>query len=121
MSIAMKVAIWSMIINRFLLFDVYDRKAGQFWSTARRNVLATQAGLRAVPQLFHGKTTLQALQLLVTSTASRCRKGPLEGVVIRRESPEWCEGRAKLIRQDFTQTIDIHWRKRHIEWNRVSP
>ncbi|KAB7549801.1 DNA ligase, partial [Verminephrobacter sp. Larva24] len=26
---------------------------------------------------------------------------------------------AKLIRPDFTQAIDTHWRKRAIEWNRV--
>jgi hypothetical protein len=79
-----------------------------------------QAGLMVVPQLFRGKTTLPALEALVNSTISRYRKGPLEGVVIRRESPEWCEARAKLIRVDFTQAIDTHWRRRRIEWNRVA-
>lgn len=105
----------------FLLFDVYDRHTAKFWNTARRNALAMQAGLMAVPQLFRGKITLQALKSLVNSTTSRYRKGPLEGVVIRRESSEWCEARAKLIRVDFTQAIDTHWRKRHIEWNQVVP
>lgn len=105
----------------FLLFDVYDRSAGKFWSTARRNALALQAGLMTVPQVFRGKTTLQALTALVTSTPSRYRNGPLEGVVIRRESAQWCEARAKLVRVGFTQAIDTHWRKRHIEWNRVAP
>ncbi|CAI8851918.1 RNA ligase family protein [Methylocaldum szegediense] len=104
----------------FVVFDVYDRKVGKFWNTARRNALAMQAGLMVVPQLFHGKTTLKALEALVNSTTSRYRKGPLEGVVIRRESSEWCEARAKLIRVDFTQAIDTHWRRRRIEWNRVA-
>ncbi len=42
-----------------------------------------------------------------------------EGVVVRRESSDWCEARAKLVRSDFTQAIETHWRKRAIEWNRV--
>jgi len=103
----------------FLLFDVYDRAAARFWSTSRRNTLARAAGLITVPQWLHGKTTVAALKQLVIAHPSRYRAGGLEGVVIRRESPEWCEARAKLVRADFTQAIDTHWRKRAIEWNRV--
>jgi hypothetical protein len=40
-------------------------------------------------------------------------------VVVRQESALWCEARAKLVRPDFTQAIDAHWRRRAIEWNRV--
>jgi ATP-dependent RNA circularization protein (DNA/RNA ligase family) len=103
----------------FLLFDVYDRAAGRFWSCARRNALASSAGLVTVPQLLHGKTTVTALKQLVAATPSRFRQGALEGVVIRRDSGEWCEARAKLVRPDFAQAIDTHWRKRAIEWNRI--
>ena len=103
----------------FLLFDVYDRSMGRFWSTPRRNTLAREAGLKTVPQVLQGKTTPSALKLLVKNTSSRYRIGPLEGVVIRRESSDWCEARAKLVRPDFTQAIDTHWRKRAIEWNCV--
>lgn len=103
----------------FLLFDVYDRAAARFWSTSRRNTLARAAGLITVPQLLHGKTTVTTLKQLVITHPSHYREGGLEGVVIRRESPEWCEARAKLVRADFTQAIDTHWRKRAIEWNRV--
>jgi len=102
-----------------LLFDVYDRATGRFWSTARRNSLAVSAGLSSVPQIARGKTTVAALKQLVDATPSRYRRGPLEGVVVRRESVEWCEARAKLVRADFTQAIEAHWRKRSIEWNRV--
>jgi hypothetical protein len=52
-------------------------------------------------------------------TPSHYRTGALEGVVIRRESADWCETRAKLVLPDFTQAIDTHWRKRAIEWNRI--
>ncbi|MEA9427853.1 RNA ligase family protein [Aeromonas caviae] len=104
----------------FLLFDVYDRIADRFWSSSRRNALASGAGLLTVPQLLHGKATVQTLKQLVTETASRYRTGALEGVVIRRESVDWCEARAKLVRPDFTQAIDTHWRKRALEWNRIA-
>ncbi|GJK67841.1 DNA ligase [Klebsiella oxytoca] len=103
-----------------LIFDVYDRAMGRFWSTSRRNALATSTGLVTVPQLLKIKTSLDSLKQLVITQQSHYRKGPLEGIVVRRESAEWCEARAKLVRPDFTQAINIHWRKRVIEWNRVS-
>lgn len=103
----------------FLLFDVYDRAAGRFWSSTRRNDLAQAAGLATVPQVLQGKTAITALKQLVATKPSQYREGPLEGVVIRRESAEWCEARAKLVRPDFTQAIDTHWRKRALEWNRI--
>jgi ATP-dependent RNA circularization protein (DNA/RNA ligase family) len=103
----------------FLLFDVYDCSAGRFWSCSRRNALASSAGLVTVPQVLYGKTTVPALKQLVSTKPSHYREGPLEGVVIRRDSPEWCEARAKLVRPDFAQAIDTHWRKRVIEWNRI--
>ena len=103
----------------FLLFDVYDRTADRFWSTPRRNELASSTGLVTVPPVLHGKATVPTLKKLVGDTASRYRAGALEGVVIRRESVDWCEARAKLVRPDFTQAIDTHWRKRALEWNRI--
>lgn len=103
----------------FLLFDVYDRHAERFWCSARRNPLAGSAGLATVPQVAQGKHTILELKNLVATSTSRYRHGPLEGLVIRRESAQWCEARAKLVRGDFTQAIDTHWRKRAIEWNRV--
>lgn len=104
----------------FMLFDVYDRTAGNFWSTSRRNALAQVANLLTVPQVFQGKTTESALKQLAANTPSRYRAGALEGLVVRRETPEWCVARAKLVRPDFTQAIDTHWRKRAIAWNRMT-
>lgn len=105
----------------FLVFDVYDRVAARFWSTARRNELAAAAGLVTVPELTRGRQTLAALEELVATRPSLYRDGsPLEGVVIRRESAQWCEARAKLVRSDFTQGIETHWRKRAIQWNRLT-
>lgn len=103
----------------YLVFDVYDRSARRFWSSPRCTALAAESGLAVVPVVCRGKTTLAALKQLVTTASSRYRPGALEGLVIRRESSEWMEARAKLVRPDFTQAIDMHWRKRAIEWNRI--
>lgn len=104
---------WLMVI------DVYDRTSNRFWSCKRRNALASPLGLATVPQLFAGKITLAELKAMLFASASRYRKGPPEGLVIRQESSDWYEARAKLVRAEFTQTISEHWRSRSIEWNRI--
>mgnify|MGYP003618003730 CR=1 FL=1 len=77
-------------------------------------------GLSTVPRVSIDRTTLAAPKQLVMDTHSRYRAvQPLEGVVVRRESIDWCEARAKLVHPDFVQAIDTHWRKRTIEWNRA--
>lgn len=111
---------YSTLPDWWLLFDIYDRRLGRFWSTARRNAWAVELGLLTVPPLLHGKTSLPDLQSLVCTGRSAYRDGPLEGVVIRHEDECWLLERAKLVRADFTQQIAEHWRKRSLEWNRLN-
>lgn len=103
----------------FLLFDVYDLKHQRFWSSKRRAALAKEIGLATVPMVFQGRCTLDLLKGVLTNQVSQFRQGALEGVVIRRESTDWCESRAKLVRADFTQTIEEHWSRRRLQWNRM--
>lgn len=105
----------------FLLFDVFDRRAQKFWSSVRRNALAEDVGLTCVAQIARGHVSSPQLENMLATEPSRYRQGPLEGLVIRRESKDWCQSRAKLVRADFAQAIDAHWRKRTIDWNRVQP
>jgi ATP-dependent RNA circularization protein (DNA/RNA ligase family) len=79
----------------FLLFDVYDRNAERFWCSTRRNALASSVGLVTVPKLAQGKFDVMALKALIATSTSRYRPGSLEGLVIRKESAQWCEVRAK--------------------------
>lgn len=103
----------------FLLFDVYDRDGGYFWSGTRRDRLAREAGLQTVPLLASGRFDVQGLERLLLQASSRYRQGAPEGLVIRRDSALRCEARGKLVRAGFTQAIEGHWRSRRIEWNRV--
>lgn len=104
----------------FLAFDVYDTSVGQFWSTARRNQLAESCLISVVPALLKRVTSLRSLKSLITKEQSGFRNGSLEGIIVRRESADWLEARAKLVHPDFTQNINEHWSRRRIEWNRVS-
>lgn len=103
----------------FLVFDVYDRQQQRFFSSERRDQLASLLGLSCVPAMFEGKTSLQELKQLLAASQSRYRNGPPEGLIIRQQSGQWCDQRAKLVRADFIQAIDEHWRNRMIEWNSI--
>lgn len=103
----------------FLAFDIYDRASSRFWSTPRRNSLAQGMGLSTVPMLLAGRTPFADLEILVRSEPSRFRAGPTEGIVIRQESQQWLTRRAKIVSPDFVQSIQEHWRRRRIEWNKL--
>lgn len=104
----------------WLLFDVYDRKERRFWSTARRNQWASALGISTVPTLDRGKLSLSSLKEMLQEERSAFSTGPLEGVVVRTEDDAWLNARAKLVRADFTQHIESHWRARSLEWNKLS-
>ena len=100
-------------------FDVYDRSQQRFFSNERRNQLADQLELATVPAVFTGKTSLKNLKQLLSNAQSRYRVGPPEGLIIRQQSEQWCDQRARLVRADFTQAIGEHWSSRGLEWNQV--
>ncbi|MGE8043451.1 RNA ligase family protein [Pseudomonas monteilii] len=104
----------------FLMFDVYDLKAKKFWSYNRCKELAVLMGIKQAACLYQGKTTIQRLERMVATESSRYGLVPLEGIIVRRNAGDWCEGRAKLVRPNFTQSIEEHWRKRPLVWNQVS-
>lgn len=112
---------YNQLPDWFLLFDVYDRKAGRFWSVERRNALAQALNFTTVPLLKRTRITRDQLVQLLDDTQSRYRNGKVEGIVIRSDSPLWCENRAKLVNREFVQAIEDHWRSRVIEWNLVKP
>lgn len=111
---------YELLSDWWFVFDVYDRASGQFWSTARRNAWAADLGLVTVPRLHAGHVDMHQLREWVHTKHSQFRQGHLEGLIIRRENGDWLEQRAKLVRADFTQTIETHWRSRPLTWNRVT-
>ncbi|EXI90621.1 MAG: RNA ligase [Candidatus Accumulibacter regalis] len=105
----------------WLVFDVYDRREGRFWCTRRRDEWAHDLGLTTTPALLRGQTDLATLKDTLNEHRSRYRDGPMEGVVIRVDDEHWLHQRAKLVRPDFTQQIDQHWRRNALVWNHLEP
>jgi ATP-dependent RNA circularization protein (DNA/RNA ligase family) len=105
-------AVHSVVYDRlpdwFLGFDVYDRSSGAFWDSPRRDALLGSLGLQPVPCLARGGFLLADLEGLLAGQ-SRVGASPLEGVLIRKESGGFTTARAKLVRPEFTQAIDVHW------------
>jgi ATP-dependent RNA circularization protein (DNA/RNA ligase family) len=104
----------------FLVFDVYDKSTQRFWSTTRRNVLASRLGLRHIHQVGIGHYRLVALQQMLTTTSSTYRSGGGEGLYLRYENEDWLLARAKLVHPDFVQNMGEHWRSRSLRWNTLN-
>jgi hypothetical protein len=103
----------------FLVFDVYDKQVQRFWSTTRRNALASRLGLRHIHQVGKGHYRLEALKQMLLKTPSTYRAGSVEGFYIRQEGDDWLIARAKLVHPDFVQSIGDHWRSRILRWNKL--
>lgn len=111
---------YSSLPDLFLLFDVYDLKERRFWSVFRRNVLASKAGLHTVPHVDIEDVSLIKLTKCLALKRSKFSNECLEGFVLRNDSRLWNIQRAKLVRHDFTQSIEEHWSKKHLTWNRLA-
>lgn len=103
----------------FLGFDVYDISHRRFWSTTRRNRFLACLSISPVPELSTGLITADELCDMLRSQLSRFGHGPMEGLYVRRESEEWLEFRAKLVRAEFLCAIDEHWSSKPLQRNRL--
>lgn len=103
----------------FLAFDIYDRAAARFWSTVRRDAWVKGLNISLVPVLARRRVSLAEVEAIAMTGVSRFGTNALEGVIIRQESADFLDRRAKLVRPDFAQAIGEHWRNRRIEWNAV--
>ncbi len=103
----------------FLVFDVYDKQVQRFWSSTRRNALASRLGLNHIHQVGNGHYRLEALKQMLHKTPSTYRVGSVEGFYLRQEGDDWLMARAKLVHPDFVQSIATHWRSRTLRWNKL--
>lgn len=111
---------YTSLPDLFLLFDVYDLTEKRFWSVFRRDALATSVGLETVPKVEVEGVSLRVLTTLLEQKKSKFSNEHLEGFVLRVDCGLWNIERAKLVRQDFTQSIEEHWSKKRLTWNRLA-
>ena len=101
-----------------LVLDVYDRRAGSFWSVPRRDTLARELDLAVAPRVAVGRFDLNGLIRLLGD--SKLGPGPAEGLYVRRDEGDRLVARAKLVRAEFVQSIDVHWSRRPLEINQLA-
>lgn len=104
----------------FLLFDIYDKKERKFWSVSRRNEWAKQLGVHTTPIFGQGYYSVSELKDLLHNVKSFYREGYPEGIIVRNDDALWNRERGKLIRAEFVQSIEMHWRSKQIEWNELA-
>ena len=109
---------YSGLSDWFLAFDVFDRGHGRFWSARRRDELTARLNLATVPRLGAGHFDLPGLQALLGQ--SRLGTIPAEGLYIRADDQDWLDIRAKLVRAEFTQAIDVHWSQKSMQANSLA-
>jgi ATP-dependent RNA circularization protein (DNA/RNA ligase family) len=115
---AAKHTLWyNRLPDYFLLFDVYDKKEGKFWSVSRRNEWAQKLGVQTTPKYAEGYFSTADLQELLFNEKSFYRAGYPEGIIVRNDETLWNRKRGKLVRAEFVQSIETHWRSKQIEWN----
>ena len=103
----------------FILFDVYDLKNQAFWSVFRRDSLAKNHDFK-IPKRFDLKSQdIHELSEFLNDTTSKFSDAHIEGIILRQDDRLWNIRRAKLVRADFTQSIDDHWSKKTIVWNKL--
>lgn len=101
----------------FVGFDVYDKNSDRFLSVEKRNQIMKQIGISKVPMLGKGMFTLEQLKVFIGK--SKFGSNICEGIYLRQDKDGFLKYRAKIVREDFQQKIDIHWSKKEIKHNKV--
>lgn len=105
----------------FLGFDLFDRRHDVWLGVERRDALLRNVGLVPIRRVAAGRFSVSSLTRLLAASESAYHDGPVEGFYVRVEADGRLLSRAKLVRSDFVQAIEAHWRGRMIEWNTLDP
>jgi ATP-dependent RNA circularization protein (DNA/RNA ligase family) len=104
----------------FIGFDIYDRAANRFCSSDRRDDILSSLHLFAVPRIARGHYSMSQLVRILEEGRSSFGDAKLEGLYLRRESKGWLEQRVKIVRAEFTQSIEAHWSSRPLSKNAIA-
>ena len=102
----------------FLGFDIYDKTNKQFLSCEGRNGVFRRMKISQTPMLGRGRFSLQELKLFFRT--SRFSSSNSEGIYLRYDQGKWLGERAKLVRPEFVQAIEIHWSSKGLIPNKLN-
>ena len=101
----------------FLGFDIYDNQVGRFLSAERRDALLKEMRIAQVPVVARGHFAYGEIERLLST--SRLSAHPAEGLYLRFDDGNWLAQRAKLVRPEFIQSVELHWLRAGIKPNRL--
>lgn len=108
------------LTHYFYEFDIYDKEAASFLSWDRRMEMLAASGIETVPVVHCGAATEEELASMIGPSLFAARfDNPLtgglddlaEGVYVRTESEGFVTARAKMVRPEFVERIQLseHW------------
>ena len=95
----------------YIGFDVYDKREMLFYSAERRNTLLNRLKIQPIKRLDIGYNSLESLTKTLSTLPSTYGNPHIEGLYLRIDKGGWLEKRAKIVRKEFVQSIDSHWKK----------
>lgn len=101
----------------FIGFDIYDKEMERFLAVEKRNQIMSQVGISIVPELGKGIFNLGDFKHYFGK--SRFGSSLCEGIYLRQDEGDFLKYRAKIVRKDFQQNIDIHWSKKEVRHNKI--
>ena len=110
--------LYDQLPDWFVGFDIYDATAEKFVNFEMRNRLFDQMELQSVPFIARGHFSRAEIKSMLAK--SRFGAEPSEGVYLRYDCSDWLEGRAKLVRACFIQSIEKHWSRQPLRLNRLA-
>lgn len=103
---------YTSLPDYFLAFDIYDKNLKKFIDFDRRQELTKSMDILSVPLLGKGFFRLNELPSFIKK--SLYSDSISEGVYVRASDSYQTFFRAKIVRNDFTQNIALHWSARSI-------
>lgn len=116
---AVHTVYYDLLPSWFIAFDIYDKKSEGFLSTKRRNSMLESMRIPVVPELSRGIFTATQLSELLNRKSQYSDTDMIEGLYLRKESELWLESRMKLVRNNFIQVDELHWRDKPLRFNQV--
>lgn len=100
----------------FLGFDIFDKTSCRFFSSSKRDIYIHNMKLFQPIKIAYGVFTFHELKKMLQKQSSYASDS-IEGIYLRYDRDEYLEQRAKLVRYNFIQSIQQHWKKSAITKN----
>jgi ATP-dependent RNA circularization protein (DNA/RNA ligase family) len=113
---------YDKLFDWFLAFDIYDIEAERFLSCEKRHELLRQTQIKEVPKVGRFEKISDAFLLELIKQPSRLRLDDknVEGLYLRIDCSGYLLHRAKIVRGEFTQQIEEHWKKKKLQANELA-